>query len=397
MSTGVLARALPGDLFEWSLLGAGAPMTSPERGSAEALINACAERELTLLLDGRAVGTAAVAIPAKSERQARTAAPYAIEDEVTEDLEALHVTCGPAEDDGQRTVGYVRKADLDPLLAPLAAARVAVQALRPDYLALPWTPGTWSVLAEEDRLLVRTAPRQGFSVERALAEEVISRKLAEQSPERIIAFGTAELPVGFADLPCTRETAPGGGWSVLATGAIEDPGLDLLPASYPRARSMQRSSWLWAVGLLVLAVVLHLGFLIAGNAQLSTRIAGLRAEQEALMRSAFPDITRIVNAEIQATQAVAALRGASGGQVSALDLLHGFGAATGAGDGRLRLLNLNFADGVMSVQALAPDIASLEAMGNNPESTVQIEILSVETRPDGAVGNLRVSREGASP
>jgi general secretion pathway protein L len=397
MIASLIARALPGDLFEWATVDQDGASVPPARGSVESLIGACAERDLTLLLDGRSVGTLPVTIPAKSQRQARIAAPYAIEDDVTEELDALYVTCGPAEEDGQRTVGYTRKAELDSLLAPLAEARIALRGVRPDYLALPWSPGQWSVLLDEDRLLVRTAARQGFVVESELAAEVISRKLAERAPEHIVLFGEGALPPALLALPSTRQPLVAGPWSALVKGATESAGIDWLPDTFPRPRNAQRAAWLWAMGLLALSLVTHVGFLVAGNARLQAQIADLREAQAEVMRGTFPEITRIVNAEIQASQAVAALRAAGTVEVSVLELLHGLGLASDAQAGRFRLLNVNYANGMMSVQALAQDIASLEGLGADATLPVLIEILSVENRESGVVGNLRVSRKELGP
>ncbi|MEN9725946.1 MAG: hypothetical protein RL434_312 [Pseudomonadota bacterium] len=397
MNAALVARVLPGSVFEWGLLDGSSALVSPVRGDAESLIGACAQHELALLLDGRGVGTLPASIPAKTQRQARVAAPYAIEDEVTEELDALYVTCGPAEEEGVRTVGFIRKSDLDALLAPLAEAHITVRCLRPDYLALPWTPGQWSVLSEGDRLLVRTAAHQGFVVDNDIAAEVFARKLEEGPPERIVQFGDGPLPAALEALPYTRQALPGGPWSLLAKGVVEPVGIDWLPDSFPRPRTARRVAWSWAAGLLGMALTLHVGFLLAGNSRLTGQISGLREAQAEVMRTAFPEITRIVNAEIQATQAVAALRGAGTGEASVLELLHGLGLARGEDTGRLRLLSLNFADGVMSVQALAPDIASLEGLGAEGELPIAIEILSVENRQDGVVGNLRITIKEAAP
>ena len=397
MPAALVARALPGSVFEWGLLDGSSALVSPVRGDAGSLVAACAQHELALLLDGRSVGTLTASIPAKTQRQARVAAPYAIEDEVTEELDGLYVTCGPAEEDGQRTVGFIRKSDLDALLAPLAEAHVTVRCLRPDYLALPWSPGQWSMLSDGDRLLVRTAAHQGFVVDNDIAAEVFARKLEEGAPERLVQFGEGVLPTALQALRCTRQALPGGPWSLLARGVVEPVGIDWLPDSFPRPRTARRVAWSWAAGLLAMTLLLHIGFLVAGNARLAGQISSLRAAQAEVMHTAFPEISRIVNAEIQAAQAVAALRGAGTGEASVLELLHGLGRARGDDSGRLRLLSLNFADGVMSVQALAPDIGSLEGLGAAGDLPVAIEILSVENRQDGVVGNLRVTRQEVAP
>ncbi|MBM4227079.1 MAG: hypothetical protein FJ164_04975 [Gammaproteobacteria bacterium] len=393
MTAALVARALPGAIFEWAEVDRdGAPGT-PARGGVQSLIDACAAREMTLLLDGRSVGTLPAAIPAKSQRQARIAAPFAIEDDVTEELEALYVTCGPAEEAGVRTVGYTRRHELDALLAPLAEARVALRGVRPDYLALPWSPGQWSVLLEDNRLLVRTAARQGFVVERELATEVLSRKLAEAAPERIVQFGDGALPAAFQSLPVSRQSLVSGPWRLFAKAATESAGIDWLPDNFPRPRNARRAAWVWAASLLALTLAVHLGFLLVGNARLETQTAALREAQAEIMRGTFPEITRIVNAEVQAAQAVAALRALGGEEASVLELLHGLGLAANMGTGGFRLLNVNYANGVMSVQTLAPDIASLEGLGADADSPVVIEILSVENRESGVVGNLRVRRK----
>lgn len=54
-------------------------------------------RNLTLFVDGRDVLGLSTVLPAKNEREARRAAPYAVEDEIGEPVEHVHVALGPAE------------------------------------------------------------------------------------------------------------------------------------------------------------------------------------------------------------------------------------------------------------------------------------------------------------
>ncbi|AHE99799.1 type II secretion system protein GspL [Thioalkalivibrio paradoxus] len=89
------------------------------------------------LVPGERVLLQQVAIPARSRAAQLQALPFALEDHLSEDLEALHIVAGPRSPDGRLLAAVAAHRDLEAWLAVLEAAGVSAQALLPDTLLLP--------------------------------------------------------------------------------------------------------------------------------------------------------------------------------------------------------------------------------------------------------------------
>ncbi len=391
MSNSWVARGLGDGGYEWARTG---PSTQPhnlERGDLQAMRTAAQSRPLVLLVDGREVRMLEAVIPARSQRQAQQAAPFAIEDELADELEQLQVVCGALGANGKRAVAVVKQEVLRRMLDPLASGGVQLARLLPDYLALPHRAEHWSLMQDGARVLVRTDLQQGFACDVSLFDAIAGRLEQVKPPRGLDLFGDVTVPSALAKIPQLHHALPHGALVLLAQGSAEANTLNLLPAQYRSDRHRANGGLRLAAALGVLALGVHCGFLVRDTQRLEVALASTRAAQTETMQRAFPNITRVVNAEVQATQAMTEMRGRTGDTMSALTLLHLVGRGLHAASSpALALENLNYADGVLSVRLAAPDIASLEGYSESLKPFAQVEVVAVEARESGVGGSLRV-------
>ncbi len=388
MTNGLVIRTLADGRFEWANSALEAN-TRARVGDAAALA-AHATQPVCVLLDGRDVATLTATIPARSARQAAQAAPYAIEDEVAEEVESLHVNCGPALANDGRALAVVKSELLNKLTSSLTEHGIRLGKIAPEYLALPYRAGRWTLLRDADRVLVRFDAAQGCAMDFAIADTLLARRAALAAPNGVDLFGFTESPLALAGLPCEHHPLPHGPLALLAQQANETDTLDITPESLRRAEGAgTRANWLsW--GLLALALIIHLGFSWRTQSASRTELTRLAETQAQIMQSAFPEITRVVNAEAQATQAVAALRDTAAGGLGLLEMLGNVaGAIAGQPEARLKLEGINYGDGVMNLRLSAPDIKTLESFAAQV-SGLHVEVVSVETRARDISGALRV-------
>jgi general secretion pathway protein L len=275
------------------------------------------------------------------------------------------------------------------LLVPLNSAGVSVARIVPDCLALPFAPGRWSLLGEDGRVLVRCGTQLGFAVESELLDPLLARLDPAGYPAALDLYGDVPVPDAFAAVPRTRHPLPQGNLVCLAGGATLGSALDLMPDSFRPLRK-RRGVWLGAA-LLVAALAAHLGMLWRDNAHLAAAVSAVRAEQQKVMQAAFPAITRVVNAELQATQAVAELREQAGNGPAALEMLHAAGRLLQSeGSGKFTLESVNYADGVLNLRLRGADVESIERYSAALKSTLAVEVVAVESQPDGTVASLRL-------
>ena len=134
-----------------------------------------------------------IAMPAGVKgRKADRIALNGLSECVAEPLSALHITTAPIQNAAARTLFAVDAARLERALLPMKQAGVLIEAITPDYLLLPWAPGTISVAATQRRLSVRSGRYEGFASEEGLALALIDDALADGTIQRLALSGDCQ-------------------------------------------------------------------------------------------------------------------------------------------------------------------------------------------------------------
>lgn len=123
-------------------------------------INRLAELDLTsldpsevyILLDGRDVRQLVVHLPTKTEKQARDAAPYAIEDQIACPLSEVHVAMGPKLSEQRRLLAIVSQDLMAAVMTELDGANIRPTALWSDFGAVA-AAGHSGLFSLADRLI----------------------------------------------------------------------------------------------------------------------------------------------------------------------------------------------------------------------------------------------------
>jgi general secretion pathway protein L len=155
--------------------GAGGDLASIPRGAA-----------VTVLVPGADVLLTEAAVPTRSRGRLLQALPFALEDQLAEETEHLHLAVGPILG-GPVAVAVASRSALEGWLGALRQSGVEPAALVPDVLALPLAPGTWHVAVEGPRALVRTGERAGFAADRQALGTLLRLALegTPRPPERL--------------------------------------------------------------------------------------------------------------------------------------------------------------------------------------------------------------------
>jgi general secretion pathway protein L len=392
---------------EWAPVDArGALAGPPESGPVEGLAEPARGHRVVGLVPGEEVLLTEAQVPARSRQRLLRALPYALEEQLAEDVESLHLAVPAGRSGGSVPVAVVARARVDAWLEALQSAGVAPERLVPETLALPIAPGEWHVLVEGERALVRTGPQGGFAIERAALAPLLRNALEEEGrppPARVVVTAEAdavdEVRAGVADLAeVVAAPGPGPALPILARGLADRDGIDLLQGPYDRRASV--TGWLrpWrAAALVALAwVALEAGVRIVDYQRLEAERVALAGRVEAVAREALPGTQRLVNPRVQLERALAAIQPGSASGAGFLAILAGTGEVLQALPGT-RLLGLGYRAGRLDLDLEVPDLQALDRLKQQlaERAALEAEVQSVTAREGRVLGRLQVTRAGA--
>ncbi len=191
-----------------------------ERGSEQgsALLSDIAGRaqsaRIVVLVSGTDCLLTSTHVPTRKRQRILQALPFALEDRMAGDVEALHFAVGEIEADGTAHAAVVAKERMDGWLRQLREAGLHPHALHPETVALPFESGAWSLLLGPEEALLRTGINAGLGLDSDAVEEVLAMAIegAAEPPERIRLFdcrgGEAGAPVTNEEVPFESEQCP---------------------------------------------------------------------------------------------------------------------------------------------------------------------------------------------
>lgn len=376
---------------------AGRPFGASQRGNLADAAAQAAGRRVTVLVPSADVLLAQAAVPTGNRQRARKAVPFALEEQLAEDVDSQHFALGNRAADGSWPVAVVARSRMDDWLAQLHEAGILPDRLIPEAVALPHTPGAVSLLLEAENLLLRDAPwsAQNTSAQTlpALLDLLTARN--EAGIELNVWHCGGELPVWLEPVSAKVEPCADGALGVFARGLAQPEALiDLLQGAYSRKEQYGKlwRPWRAAAALLLVGV-------IVSAIQHALTLRSLKAEAAALgeqigqvYTQAFPG-GRVVNPRVQMEQQLKLLRAQQGGGGNDfLGLIAQLGGAVAATPG-IELTGANFRDGRLDVELTANDIQTLEKLKQQlgSQGGLSVDIQSATTGTDQRVqGRLRV-------
>lgn len=97
-----------------------------------------------------------VALPGKNRTKLRRAIPFAVEDQLIDDIDVLHFALSNQSLHGRYLVAAVEERMMEFWDKAMINAGIRVETIIPDVAALPSSEDSWTILLEADRALVRT-------------------------------------------------------------------------------------------------------------------------------------------------------------------------------------------------------------------------------------------------
>jgi len=363
----------------WLVADARGAAAGPAQGGPLSLAAPrAAGRHVVVLVPGTEVlATQPELPPAKAGAKLQQLVPYALEEQLADDIEELHFAVGRRQDESPRVpVSVVARKLMDEWTSLLKSNGLEPEALYADSELLPQNPGQAVALLEEDAVVVRPPSGAVVTLPADALGQALEIALSGIEPGTpggrglILYTGAAEWRQHAATVEAARERfegiqiqlLTGGPLALFAQQLPQTTATNLLQGPYtPAAKhSVGWSAWRVAAMLLAGFIGLHIAGKAAELTVLKHADHRLDTSIEQVFHTAMPGQPNTYEARRQMEQRLTAARAnqAAGGFMLALQaLVQAHRAAPEA-----VLEALTFRDGALELKASAPSVESLDRL-----------------------------------
>jgi general secretion pathway protein L len=396
----------------WLVVDArGNPTGAPQSGPLSVAAPRAAGRRICVLVPGTDVLLTEPEVPLKAGTKLLQVVPYALEEQLADDIDDLHFAIGKRAADSARTpVAVVRRALMDEWVTGLKSNGLEPECMYADSDLLPENPGQSVALMEEDVVVVRpplgtpvTLPVEALGEALEIAQQATpetSQEIATTGIRGLVLYtGAAEWHQHSAKIEALRERFDGIKIQLLSAGPLALFGqqlptaapINLLQGPYApvTARTVGWKSWRVAAILLACLVGLHVVGKAAELTALKHTEKTLDKSMGETFRQAMPgersalDMRRRMEQRYQA----AVSGGGPGGLLPALQALVQARSTAPA----MTLQALSFHQGTVELKISARDAASLDHISQSLRANGwQADLTSGNNVASGYEGRIQI-------
>ena len=389
---------------------------APGAGSVADAAGAAAGRAVVVLVPAVDVLLTWAELPVKGAGKILRALPFALEEQIAEDIESLHFAAGRPS--GHRVpAAAVDRAQMEGWLDELAEAGLEPQLVCSEAEGCPAAPNHLNWLLEENRCLARSGDGMPLMAEIDSIDDALrygpdfpgegETETGTAQAHHLSVYLTPEARLKYGEqLEALRprlatlevRLLPDGVLPHLAAGVLKGQPINLLQGPFAPRTQLDRlwKPWRAAAALLALLAVVVVARQGLELAQLKQEEARLDAAIAAAFQQALPG-ARMEDPRFQVERRLAALRGTAGpGNAGFLAAVETVGAALGTTPG-IRLEAVSYRTGVLDLKLLAPSVEALEKVRQevSREGRFTATIQQADPSGDRVEGRLQLTGEGA--
>lgn len=349
-------------------------LSLPSHDEAGGLHTMATGRKVALLVPAGEVSFFQATLPAGNEARLLQLAPFALEDQLSQDVDALHFSVGTRDAvSGTVPVAVMERARLDQYLARAAALQLVPHAVFAESDLAPVLPGHVTMLVSGDQLLLRddvARPLVLPASDPLLALEMLPGAGSNLSQAHLDVFvGPGDWQKYSGVIEPLRERVGsfkvqlnnGGVLAQLAQGLTHGSPLNLLQGQLkPRSTSKGNwQAWRWVAGLAALLLLVHVAGSLWELRQLRKAGNDLDGAISQLYGSIYPGQPMPREPRRMLERRLAAVAGGGGAQGEFMTLL----AAVAAAKQNVpvaQLESLSFKPGGLQLKITAPDASALD-------------------------------------
>jgi len=412
----VIRLAAEDQAVQWILAdSSGTRLSNVSTGELSQAAMDVGNRSVIVLVPAVDLLTTTVLIPGRSNSKIKAALPFALEENLAEDVENLHFAVGERQENGRLPVSVVANEKMHGWLKRLSDADIEPSIIAPDNHGLAKIPGTLSVLLDDDIVMFNDGADMDFVMQDIKPSDALvfagqlgeTQKDDEEKSGHLIVFCTAEREASLShDWIALRHELhsvdvnilPDGVLPKLAVTVAAGHGINLLQGQYGKKTdySVLFRPWKAAAMLLLGLVVLAVATKGVDYYRLVQDEASLRAQFNAEYRQIRPGDTREI---LDPVATVVSLRRNIGGSAAPqvfLPSLRELGAAMAA-NSAAEIETISYRAGVIDLRLTAPDVATLDKIQKavSASGRFQASIQSTDQIADKINGRIQIRESGS--
>ena len=378
----------------------GVPITRGAEARLEQVSSIAQNAHVIVLLPLQQMLLTNVNTRARKGKHLQKAIPFALEDELADDVDALHFAIGQRHGENDYPVAVIEKDTLDTILETLASVGIYPDILTADVFGLPFMDGSWAILIEDDRALVRTSKYSGFTIDLHNLQQILTSSLrqADVPPSELNVYRceSEQGSIKKFNFPINSNELDDCPPSVFADGLVEDECINLLQSSYQKKdkRHRQFAPWKYAAILFGIWIGLSLVSVFIDHGRLGKEEKRLDAQIEQVLRQTFPNIQNISNPRLQMEQRLKNFiaDSSSGSQASFMELLAISGESMKQA-GKVDINSMIYQEGKLNVNVQSPDVQILDTVKQTLKSKNYFaDIQSANTKGSVVEAKLEISK-----
>ena len=250
------------DHVQWAVADdRGSLVSDPQAGTLSEAAAAVEGRRSTLVVPGNDVLLAEALVPGGSQARAMQAIPFALEEQLADDVDKLHFALGSKDREDNYPVAIIDRSTMDTISEQCQEAGLRPTEIVPETLALPkfdpidFGEVSWTALLDEDQAVIRLNGYKGFATDAGMASFML------EGAKSGLAEDAAPLLTIYTTDPDTNLIVPGGvetelrdcesRLSLYADGLASAPNINLLQGSYNPKTQFDKTwkPWRWTAAL----------------------------------------------------------------------------------------------------------------------------------------------------